>query len=103
MNENMEAPLDEETVEVPEEALSASVEASEPEVEQTPAPKKKSAQKVAEIPDYIRAEAGDSYLSIARRYLPEGRALSVWSADLVRINRNRPIREGVKINLKENK
>lgn len=86
-----------------QEAIEAPLSASEPEEEVQEAPKKKAAQKAAEVPDYIRAENGDSYLSIARRYLPEGRALGVFSADLVRFNRNRPVREGVKIYLKETK
>lgn len=103
MTDNIEPPLDEEPVEVAQEALSAPLEPSEPVVEETPAPKKKSAPKASEMPDFIRAEAGDSYLSIAYRYLPEGKAVGVFSAELVRLNLKRPVREGVKIYLKENK
>lgn len=99
MNEDIK----EDIPEVAQEAADASENAPEVAGEPEEAPKKKSAPKAAETPDSVRAESGDSYLSIARRYLPEGRALGVWSAELVRINRNRPVREGVKIYLKETK
>lgn len=94
-----------EPVEAPVDAPDAPVDA-EPVVDApAAAPKPKKAQKGADstdLPDAIRAEAGDSYLSIARRYLPAGRAVGVYAAELVTFNRNRPIREGVKVFLRGN-
>ena len=62
-------------------------------------PKARKASTV-DAPTCVRAEAGDSYISLAKRYFPD-RAVSVVSAELFRINRQRQIREGVRIILKE--
>lgn len=91
--------------ELPEvvEASDAPVTAPEPieVVAEAPKPKKAPAVK-DDVPDWVRAQAGDSYLSIAIRYFPN-RAPGIVGSELVKLNMNRPVREGVKIILKENK
>lgn len=79
-----------------------------PTEDPAPAPKGKKAQKPADapvdvignpVPDSVRAKAGDSYLSLAIRYFPN-RAAGIVAAELVKLNLNRPLGEGVKVVLK---
>lgn len=86
--------MNEEVLEVAQEATEAPQATSEPVEVPEVAPKAKKAHAVKESPRVIRAEAGDSYVSIGLRYAVDPR-------ELVRINNNRPIREGVKVFLKE--
>jgi hypothetical protein len=102
MNENTETPIEEEPIEALSEVLSATVDALKRPVEEPAGAKKKATHKTADVPDFIRAEAGDSYLSIAVRYFPT-RAAGIVAPELVKLNMNRPIREGSKIKLKESK
>lgn len=102
MSENEETvePVVAETVkEEREDAPEAAVEPLE--VSEDPKPKKR-AEKAVERPDWVRAEAGDSYLSLARRWLPD-QAPGIAAPFLARINGKKPIRENVKIYLKEQK
>lgn len=57
---------------------------------------------VEEVPLWVRAEAGESYLSIARRYFPN-EAPGLKSPQLVSLNQNRPLKEGVKVFLRKDK
>lgn len=102
MIENNETPIEDEPVESLSEVLSATVDALKRPVEESATAKKKATHKSADVPDYVRAEAGDSYLSLAVRYFPT-QAAGIVAPQLVKLNLNRPIREGVKIKLKENK
>jgi hypothetical protein len=102
MIENNETPIEDEPVESISEVLSATVDALKRPAEESPTAKKKATHKTADVPDYVRAEAGDSYLSLAVRYFPT-QAAGVVAPQLVKLNLNRPIREGVKIKLKESK
>lgn len=88
--------MNEDELETPETA-----EALEAEVVEE-APKAKKEPKRPEVPAFIRAESGDSYLSIARKFFPD-RAPAVVAAELVKLNLNRPIREGVKVALTKGK
>jgi hypothetical protein len=88
--------MNDETVDIEQVPVEVPVE-REPEAEVKPKPKK--VEKV-DVPTFVRAEAGDSYLSLAVRYFPH-KASGVVAPELVKLNRNRPVREGVKIQLKE--
>lgn len=95
--------IEAEPVEVPEEALSEPVEA--PEVAEDPKPGRKKKEALAasdESPAFVRAEAGDTYLSLAERYASEfGATPREYAAVLVRLNGSRVIRPGVRVRIKE--
>jgi len=95
--------MNEDIVEPPQEEPEVVLEPVETEEVSVEAPKPKKAKKpVDDVPEWTRAEAGDSYLSLAIRFFPD-RAPGVCAPELVKLNLNRPIREGVKIRLKETK
>lgn len=77
-------------VEVPQEAVEADLATSEPVevVADTPKPVKA----VKSVPSTIRAEAGDSYLTIAIRW-------NLNARDLINLNNSKPVREGARIQL----
>lgn len=102
MNENNDTSAEEQPIEALAEVLSDTVNALKRPVEEPASAKKKATHKSADVPEHVRAEAGDSYLSLAVRYFPT-QAAGVVAPQLVKLNLNRPIREGVKIKLKENK
>ena len=83
-------------LEQPEEALLEILD--EPvEVVADPQPAKKAAKKVLDIPEWIRAEAGDSFMSIAQRYCPPNRAVVLFCSELAKANKYQPIKVGTKI------
>jgi hypothetical protein len=57
---------------------------------------------VSEPPVWIRAEAGESYMAIARRYFPDSPG-GLKGPELVKLNMNRPLAAGVKVFLRKDK
>jgi hypothetical protein len=87
--------MNEEVLEPTQEVTEAPLTPSEPAKVTEEAPKAKKAQAVKEsAPCCVRAEAGDTYITLGLRH-------DVDPRDLIRINNNRPIRAGVKVFLKE--
>jgi len=73
------------------------VDAPEVAVVADPQPVKKVAKKALDIPEWIRAEAGDSFMSLAQKYCPPGRAVVLFCSELAKANKYQPIKVGTKI------
>lgn len=86
-------------VEMLDEPLAPEAEAPEAEAVEAEAPEEVKSG-VNPLPHYsIRAFPGDSYLTIAERLVPDGKAVSEFARELRDYNRSALVRAGAKINI----